>query len=283
MKKIEIGMQWACGASTLEVVELVPHVKCRIRETWIAEDTGETCKQTNSYDIAKDENGNEYAYIGGYMLHSGAAINMQENETTTNNEEETTMKNTDITFEMNGAVYEMSANGRFYCTPLNGKKTRIGKLAYEAAYSKHMSEKVANGNEEPEKPVEPETKPEPDTKKEDKPKAKKPRTKKVEEGGAKFEIDGQTITLTAKQVDFIKHLPDTCFWENGLDSRVWVDILCEEIGGQFTGKPMTVGAMVSTLCEKGLGNRAKDKINGHKATHFGFTEIGKKVAAELGL
>lgn len=95
--------------------------------------------------------------------------------------------------------------------------------------------------------------------------------------------DGNGVTLTAKQVDFIRHLPDTCFWENGLDSKVWVDCLCDDIGGQFEGKPMTVGAMISTLCEKGLGIRAKEKVNNRTATYFELTPTGKMVAAELGL
>ena len=95
--------------------------------------------------------------------------------------------------------------------------------------------------------------------------------------------DGNGVTLTAKQVDFIRHLPDTNFWERGLDSAVWTDVLADEIGGQFAGKPMTTGAMISTICEKGLANRATDRINGRKATFMELTELGKKVAAELGL
>jgi hypothetical protein len=91
------------------------------------------------------------------------------------------------------------------------------------------------------------------------------------------------VTLTEKQVDFMMHLPDTCFWENGLDSNIWIDVLCDEIGGQFENKPMTVGAMISTLCEKGLGVRCKQRVNGHKSTSFALTEAGKKVAEELGL
>lgn len=91
------------------------------------------------------------------------------------------------------------------------------------------------------------------------------------------------LTLTAKQVDFILHLSDTNFWENGLDSCIWVDVLCDEIGGQFEGKPMTVGAMISTLCEKGLGVRSKEKINKRTATTFKLTSTGKVVAAKLGL
>ena len=95
-----------------------------------------------------------------------------------------------------------------------------------------------------------------------------------------YSVNGEVVvTLTEKQVDFVKHLPDTCFWENGLDSEIWVDCLCDDIGGQFAGKPMTVGAMVSTLCEKGLGFRSKQKVNGKKCTGFGLTPLGKQVFA----
>lgn len=114
------------------------------------------------------------------------------------------------------------------------------------------------------------------------PKAKKAR--KSKDVGYTYSENGKVIlTLTEKQCDFVRHLPDTCFWEHGLDSRVWIDILCDEIGGQFAGKPMTVGAMISTLCEKGLANRAKDRVNGKKCTSFGLTEIGQAVAIDLGL
>lgn len=97
------------------------------------------------------------------------------------------------------------------------------------------------------------------------------------------ETPGNLLTLTAKQVDFIRHLPDTNFWEDGLDSHIWVDILCDEIGGQFEGKPMTVGAMISTLCEKGLGVRSKERVNKRTVTAFKLTPTGKVVAAKLGL
>lgn len=113
--------------------------------------------------------------------------------------------------------------------------------------------------------------------------ARKPRKSKD------IAYEGHGKTLTAKQVDFILHLSDTCFWENGLESTPWIDVLCDEIGGQFAGKPMTVGAMVSTLCEKGLGYRAVDSLTdmvtgrGRKATYFALTDLGKEIAKELGL
>lgn len=127
---------------------------------------------------------------------------------------------------------------------------------------------------------------------EDAKRGKKP-TKRTNKRPSKNTVFGKIFTLangekvdvclTAKQVDFVKHLPDTNFWESGLDSCVWTDILCDEIKGQFAGKPMTVGAMISTLCEKGLGSRAKERVNNRKATSFALTELGKLVAAELGL
>lgn len=91
------------------------------------------------------------------------------------------------------------------------------------------------------------------------------------------------VTLTAKQVDFMKHLPDSDFWTNGKDSEIWVDCLCDEIGGQFANKPMTVGAMISTLCEKRLGVRCRQKVNGRMATSFKLTDLGKMVVSELGI
>jgi len=107
--------------------------------------------------------------------------------------------------------------------------------------------------------------------------ARKPRKSKD------IAYEGHGVTLTAKQVDFIRHLPDTCFWEHGLDSTPWCDVLADEIGGQFKGKPMTTGAMISTICEKGLATRGKDRINGKKATFLALTDLGKEVAKELGL
>lgn len=113
--------------------------------------------------------------------------------------------------------------------------------------------------------------------------APKKRTRKSKDITFAVTIDGVEIALTAKQVDFIRHLPDICFWENGLDSALWTDVLADEIGGQFAGKPMTTGAMISTLCEKGLSICARTKVNGRTATSFELTNLGKVIAAELGL
>ena len=92
-----------------------------------------------------------------------------------------------------------------------------------------------------------------------------------------------TITLTAKQVDFMKEMTKTNFWENGLESTLWCDVLADEIGGQFAGKPMAVGAMISTLREKNLINVGRDLDRKGHPKFMELTDMGKQVATELGL
>lgn len=99
-----------------------------------------------------------------------------------------------------------------------------------------------------------------------KPRARKPKDVGFEHGG---------VTLTSKQADFLRELDgcDTWTWGHG----GWTDMIVDEIGGQFAGKPMTVGAMVSTLCEKGLASRSKEKRDGRAVTAFVMTKEGMKV------
>lgn len=195
-------------------------------------------------------------------------------------------------FELNGVYYTMTSTG--YCYAIeNKKKVRISRAEYDAAEMEYIdseSEPTGLGDEEHEGlhmdfTAEEEAKAMEEAEKWLKDHGatlpgSKPRKAKKSKDVA-FECEG--VTLTAKQVDFIRHLPDTCFWENGLDSCIWVDCLCDDIGGQFAGKPMTVGAMISTICEKGLGLRGVEKRDGRKCTTFELTELGKKVAAGLGL
>lgn len=214
-----------------------------------------------------------------------------------------------MNFRIENVEYNSTESGRFYRTE-NGKKVRISKAEFDIAWNVYTCDKAAEMTEEElldkieeetakthienaEKAIEKalkDAKVQKDSKKAEgtkEVKEKAPKTKKVPEGGAEFEVGqppfSETVILTAKQMDFIKHLPDTDFWENGIDSKIWVDCLCDDIKGQFEGKPMTVGAMISTLCEKGLGLRAKEKINNRKTTSFCLTEKGKLVAQSLGL
>lgn len=121
-----------------------------------------------------------------------------------------------------------------------------------------------------------------DSAKEDRP-ARKPRKSK----DVVFEHEG--ITLTAKQADFLRELSAAGDATLGnCRTGWWTDCLCDAIGGQFQDKPMAVGAMISTLCEKGLGERSKeqrDQGNGRtrKVTGFNLTENGREVWEAMGL
>lgn len=186
--------------------------------------------------------------------------------------------NTEITFELFGTTYTRKANG--YCFKAceqseSGKIHRIGKAEFEAKYAEYEAMEMTLTEIESEE-IEA-------VAAEMAPKTKKSTKKSKKNAAFVMTVDETEITLTAKQVDFIKHLPDTNFWEDGIDSVIWVDCLCDDIGGQFEDKPMTVGAMISTICEKGLGTRCTDRRDGRKCTSFALTETGKVVAKKLGL
>lgn len=173
------------------------------------------------------------------------------------------------TFTLNsGSIYTMKANGYCYVT-MNGKKTRCSGAAYKMAEAQHDKEVADKMHENLDKLA----------------KAKAPKKpRKSKDVAYSYCVNGETkLTLTAKQVDFIKHIPDTNFYEHGLDSQPWCNVLADEIGGQFEGKPMTVGAMISTLREKDLIFVGQSRINGWKCKYFGFTDLGKEIARNLGL
>ena len=114
--------------------------------------------------------------------------------------------------------------------------------------------------------------------------ARKPRKSK----DVAFEHEG--VTLTAKQADFLREL-DAAGQDGVLgdaETGWWTDCITDGIGGQFAGKPMAVGAMISTLCEKGLGTRSKEqretaKGRTKKVTSFCLTDKGREVWAAMGL
>jgi len=111
--------------------------------------------------------------------------------------------------------------------------------------------------------------------------ARKRRPKDV---AGEFETSEGTVTLTAKQLDFLREVAQLSE-DDLLGSFVtgcWCDVLCDAVGGQFAGKPMTVGAMLSTLCEKGLGERHKEDRSSsgartRKVTAFCLTPKGREV------
>lgn len=218
---------------------------------------------------------------------------------------------TKIEFRHEGVIYTTDKGGYCYAQPIGGIKKRIAKGAFDRAYFDYVNATVTDEEwqaqadaekeqqeiakqakyaeeekavlEAKEKAQEQPTGEQPSETKKAPKKAKKTPRKSKDIAYTYCPNGTDTITLTAKQVDFIRHIPDTCFYEHGLDSTPWCDVLADEIGGQFAGKPMTVGAMISTLREKGLIRVGVEKVNGKKSKFFEFTDIGRQVAKELGL
>lgn len=199
-------------------------------------------------------------------------------------------------FEYNGATYteKVSESGRStywvaYEQSESGKVFRTTKEAYELGFQKYLDEQKTLIELEEEIPDDTAAILDELNREQNKaneftnigPKEIEKRKAKKFRRPRDIAYDNEGVTLTAKQVDFIRHLPDTEFWEHGVDSCIWVDCLCEDIKGQFEGKPMTVGAMVSTLCEKGLAIRTRQKVNGRTATSFELTIKGKLIAGDI--
>lgn len=99
-------------------------------------------------------------------------------------------------------------------------------------------------------------------------------------GGIEFDCTGAHIVLTDRQVEFIKHLPDSGDWTGDLDAALWVDVLCGDIKGPFENKPMSVGAMVSTLREKGVLTVGVGACKG-KPKYINLTDAGKTVVSSI--
>lgn len=195
--------------------------------------------------------------------------------------------------EVEGAVYTSARAGYYYRKRTGEEKwTRVPKTEWDEAFEQNMQNKndAADAQEweneaEQERKAREEKQAESDKQAEKAvngtktKKASKPRRSK----DIAFEGKGFAggITLTAKQVAFIKAMPQDDFYEKGLDSALWIDVFCDTVAGQFS--PMAVGAMVSTLREKHLIHVVSDRVNGRKCKWMAFTETGKEVAKQLGL
>lgn len=62
MAKVTVGLVWFIGGFRDEVTQVFKNGKCRVKETWFAEDIGRACKCTETYGIGRDEDGEEYIY-----------------------------------------------------------------------------------------------------------------------------------------------------------------------------------------------------------------------------
>lgn len=172
-----------------------------------------------------------------------------------------------VDFEFNGMKFTNTRPGYYY-KKQDGKQVRIGKAEWDAAWEQSGEAERAAREAEAEKSDKA-------AEKAMNKGAKKPRRSKD------IAYKGNGVTLTKKQVDFIKRIPEDDFYENGLDSMLWIDVFCDTVADQFN--PMAVGAMVSTLREKKLINVGMQRVNGKNSKFMNFTDLGKEIAKDLGL
>lgn len=299
-RQIAMNMQWDIDWHNLEVTKIYKNGKVQITETWLREEDGKPRKHVENYGIGEDEDG-QYVYslkYPNYKLYAAGANYEGQEETqetteiTVENKEDKEMAETKrangaveiVEIIVDGIRYTQTRPGYYYrkATDSN-KQTRISKAEWEKAWDAYMeeSESLAQAKAEEQELKDAETEAafnghhNVDTPKTDeKPKKTARRSKDVA-----FEMDG--VTLTGKQVEFLKEMQKTNFWENGADSVLWIDVLVDEIGGQFAGKPMTIGAIVSTLKEKRIVIVAQEKVNGKKCKTLELTDLGKKIIGEL--
>ena len=196
-------------------------------------------------------------------------------------------------FTINNIGYNTNEKGNYFFKIENEKTVRIGRAEYEAAFEQYTNE-TAN-DEELEfnedaaiREVKKEMEEASDRAAEEainRPKKKSSRS--LRKAARRVMVDGVEIGLTEKHMMFLTNLPKCSFWDDGLNSSVWIFDIRETLSAAgMTG--MTVGAMISTLREKGLlrvmlGN--VDSMNGRtrREKYVELTETGKKVAEALGV
>lgn len=291
MKQIKLGMRWTKDWHDFEVTKVFKNGKVQITETWVSEDTWEDCKDVRNYNVSEDENGQfvwqdqykEYAFdekeTDGYhwwarMYAAGSNNSMEEyeNEITEEKKEDKNMKETKraqgavdvMDFEFDGIRYTNTRPGYYYKKE-NGKQVRIGKAEWDTAWE-------ASGEAEKQAREAEQAKADREAEKAMKKAEKKPRRSKD------IAFEGCGVTLTTKQVEFLGELPKSEIWD-GYKNGIWCDCIADGI----EWNPMSVGAMISTLREKGLVEVNVQKINGKKCKEMLFTALGLDVIKKMGL
>lgn len=189
----------------------------------------------------------------------------------------------DLEHEMWSLIRQCEQTGESVRTELKQAMTQI--MEYYKGYAKPEVEQAkaeVSGLEDAEAELLVNVKKASKTHKADKlPKA--PRVKVAKAGSVELDLTdakGNRFILTALQADFLKALPGVSFWDNGADSGLWVDALCDDLADKGFGA-MTIGAMISTLREKHVLTVSEGRVNGHRVKSIGFTDLGKEVLRQL--
>lgn len=103
---------------------------------------------------------------------------------------------------------------------------------------------------------------------------------KLQPGGFEDTFEGKRVLLTPKQVEFMKRIneiEETYHYDTGTwyPADVYTECLSD------TMPPTSVGAMITTLREKGVIRTEYSKVGGRKICRFQLTELGQYVHNKL--
>lgn len=103
---------------------------------------------------------------------------------------------------------------------------------------------------------------------------------KIQPGGFEDTFEGKRLLLTPKQTEFMERLEENETWEHG-DPGKWLygDHYAECLSDAMS--PMSVGAMITTLREKGVIRTEYDRVDGRRVCKFQLTELGMLVYNRL--
>ena len=181
-------------------------------------------------------------------------------------------------FTLDGVGYNQNAKGnRFFKIYADGHTVRIARSEYEIAYETYMDNAEQEMYDE-EQETRAKKGRESDKIAEDSVNRPK-KAKRTRAATSVVDLGKIKVALTEKQVAFMMALPLSKDWKN-VDSEIHIMDLGMDLGGEFAEKPMTVGAMITTLREKGIIFVTKGS---RKERSFNLTDVGVKVAIEMGL
>lgn len=103
---------------------------------------------------------------------------------------------------------------------------------------------------------------------------------KLQPGGHEDTFEGKRVLLTPKQVEFMKRIGEIEEMYH-YDTGTWypADVYTECLSN--TMSPTSVGAMITTLREKGVIRTEYSKVGGRKICRFQLTDLGQYVYNKL--
>lgn len=103
---------------------------------------------------------------------------------------------------------------------------------------------------------------------------------KLQPGGFEDTFEGKRVLLTPKQTEFMERLEEHENWESGNHGKwLYGDLYAECLSD--TMSPMSVGAMITTLREKGVIRTEYTRVDGRRVCKFQLTELGMLVYNRL--